>query len=154
MFTRRIMSFPGHGSTNPFAELDRMRRQMDALSGMFYRGMPEQRAQSAGVFPLLNLTESQNNYYIRAELPGMKAEDLGIQIVDKTLTISGERKISEEGEKIRYHRRERDAGKFSRAISLPGDIDNSKIEARMQDGLLMVTVPKAEAAKPRQITIR
>jgi HSP20 family protein len=83
----------------------------------------------------------------------MKAEDLGIQIVDKTLTISGERKIPEEGEKIRYHRRERDAGRFSRAIGLPGEIDNGRIEAQMRDGLLTVTIPKAEAAKPKQIAV-
>lgn len=154
MFPRSFLNFPGVGSTSPFAELDRMRRQMDALSGMFYRGMPERRVMSAGVFPLLNLTENQDNYYIRAELPGMKAEDLGIQIVDKTLTISGERKIQEEGGKIRYHRRERDAGKFSRAIGLPGEIDSDRIEAQMRDGLLTVTIPKAEAAKPKQITVK
>lgn len=153
MFPRNLLNLPGFSSTNPFAELDRMRRQMDTLSGMFYRGMPERRVMSAGVFPLLNLTENQDNYYIRAELPGMKAEDLGIQIVDKTLTISGERKIPGEGEKIRYHRRERDAGKFSRAIGLPGEIDNERIKAQMRDGLLTVTIPKAEAAKPKQIAV-
>jgi HSP20 family protein len=126
---------------------------MDALSGMFNRRMPERRLMSAGVFPLLNLTENQDNYYIRAELPGMKAEDLGIQIVGKTLTISGERKILEEGEKIRYHRRERDEGRFSRAIGLPGEIDNDRIEAQMRNGLLTITIPKAEAAKPKQIAV-
>jgi HSP20 family protein len=83
----------------------------------------------------------------------MKAQDVGIQIVDKTLTISGERKILDEGEKVRYHRRERDAGRFSRAIGLPGEIDSEKIEAQMREGLLTITVPKAEAAKPRQITV-
>ena len=154
MFTRSFLNFPGFGSNNPFAELERMRRQMDALSSIFFRGMPERRGLSAGVFPLLNLTENQENYYIRTELPGLKAEDLGIQIVDKTLTISGERKIPEEGEKAKYHRREREAGKFSRAIGLPGDIDSDKVEAKMRDGFLTITIPKAEAAKPRQITVK
>ncbi len=153
MFPRTVLNFPGFGSTSPFNEFDRMRRQMDALSGMFLRRMPERRVLSAGVFPLLNLTENKDNYYIRAELPGMKAEDLGIQIVDKTLTISGKRKILDEGERVRYHRRERDAGKFSRAISLPGEIDSDRIKAQMLDGLLTVTIPKAEAAKPKQITV-
>jgi HSP20 family protein len=153
MLPRSILNFPGAGSTNPLAEMERMRRQMDALSGMFFRGTPERRVLSAGVFPLLNLTENEDNYYVRAELPGMKAQDVGIQIVDKTLTISGERKILDEGEKVRYHRRERDAGRFSRAIGLPGEIDSEKIEAQMREGLLTITVPKAEAAKPRQITV-
>ena len=153
MFPRNLLNLRGSGITNPYAELERMRRQMDGLSNMFFRGMPERRVLSAGVFPLLNLTENKDNYYIRAELPGMKAEDLGIQIVDKTLTISGERKIPEEGESVRYHRRERDAGRFSRAIGLPGEIDSDRIKAKMRDGILTVTIPKAEAAKPKLITV-
>jgi HSP20 family protein len=83
----------------------------------------------------------------------MKADELGVQIVEKTLTISGERKIPGEGENVRYHRREREAGRFSRAIGLPGEIDSEKIEAKMRDGILTIAIPKAEAAKPRQITI-
>ena len=153
MFSRNLLNLRGFGLANPYAELERIRRQMDGLSNMFFRGTPERRVLSAGVFPLLNLTENKDNYYIRAELPGMKAEDLGIQIVDKTLTISGERKISEEGEKTKYHRRERDAGRFSRAIGLPGEIDSERIDAQMRDGLLTVTIPKAEAAKPKQIAV-
>jgi HSP20 family protein len=153
MLPRSIFNIPGYGSTNPLVEMEQLRRQMDALSGMFFREMPVRRVLSAGVFPQLNLTENKDNYYVRAELPGMKADELSIQIVDKTLTISGERKILNEGEKVRYHRRERDAGKFSRAIGLPGDINNDRIEAQMRDGLLTITIPKAEAAKPRQITI-
>ena len=154
MFPRNLLNFQGFGSTNPYAELDRMRRQMDALSNMFFRGTPERRVLSAGVFPLLNITENKDSYYIRAELPGVKAEDLGIQVVDKTLTISGERNIPKEGEKAKYHRREREAGKFSRAIGLPGEIDSDKIEAQLSDGLLTVTIPKAEKTKPKQITVK
>ncbi len=153
MYARKLYNYPGFSSMNPFNEFERLKRQMDALSGTFHQKMPEHRILSAGVFPLLNLTENKDNYYIRAELPGIKAENMGIQIVDKTLTISGERKIPEEGDKITYHRREREAGKFSRAISLPGEIDSDKIEAQMRDGLLIVTIPKAEAAKPKQIAV-
>ena len=153
MLPRSIFSFPGFGSTNPFTEMERMRQQMDALSGMLSRGTPWRREQPAGVFPLLNLTENKDDYYIRAELPGITGEELGIEIVDKTLTISGERKIPEEDKKVRYHRREREAGRFSRAITLPGEGDSDKIRAHMRDGLLTITIPKAEAQKPRQITV-
>jgi HSP20 family protein len=135
-------------------EMERMRRQMDALSGMLYRRPERWREASAGVFPLINLTEDENNYLVRAELPGMKAEDLDIQILDKSLTISGERKILSEGEGATYHRRERDAGKFSRVIGLPGEVDGGKADARMINGLLTVVIPKAAAAKPRQIAIK
>jgi HSP20 family protein len=154
MYPKNLLNLYGFSSTNPFAELERMRRQMDALSGRFFRSIPEGRVLSAGVFPLLNLTENQDNYYIRAELPGLRAEDLNIHIVDKTLTISGERNIREEGEKSMYHRREREAGKFSRAIGLPGAIDRDKVEAQMRDGLLTITIPKSDAVKPKQITVR
>ena len=139
---------------NPFIEMERIRRQMDSLSGMLFREGPRLRGVSAGVLPLLNLTQNTGYYFVRAELPGMKAEDLDIQIVDKTLTISGERKIQAEGEKVKYHRREREAGRFSRAIGLPGEVDSDRIEAQMRDGFLTVTIPKAEAAKPKQIAIK
>ena len=153
MLPRSIFSFPRFGSTNPFFEMERMRRQMDALSGVVFGEAPWRRELSAGVFPLLNLTESKDSYYVRAELPGIKAEDLGIEIVNKALTISGERKIPKEGEKVKYHRREREAGKFSRVIALPGEVDNAGTQAQIRNGILTITIPKAEATKPKQITV-
>jgi HSP20 family protein len=126
-----------------------MRRQLDTL---FEEGASPQR-MSAGVYPLINLTEDQGNYYIRAELPGVKAAELDIQASVNNLAITGERKITEE-EGARYHRKEREAGKFSRIIGLPGDIDADKVDAKLEDGILTVVVPKAEAAKPKQITVR
>jgi HSP20 family protein len=113
-------------------------------------GMP---SLHAGVFPSINLTEDQETYHIRAELPGISAEDLDIQATGNNLSISGERKIEAENDSVRYHRREREAGKFSRAISLPGDIDPDGVSASLADGVLKVSVPKAEKAKPKQITI-
>jgi HSP20 family protein len=153
MFPRNFIKLPGFGTIDPFAEMAQMRRHMDALSDLFLRGSPTAREISAGVFPLVNITENRNNYYVRAELPGLKASDLDIQVTGKSLAISGERSIAPEGENVKYHRREREAGKFSRVISLPGEIDNERIEARMTDGLLTVVVPKSEAARPRQITV-
>jgi HSP20 family protein len=69
------------------------------------------------------------------------------------LTIAGERTIPSEGENVRYHRKEREAGKFSRVIGLPGDIDATQVNANMANGMLTVTVAKSEASKPRQITV-
>jgi HSP20 family protein len=153
MFPRSFINLPGFGTIDPFAEMAQMRRHMDALSDLFQRSRPTTREISAGVFPLVNITENRNNYYIRAELPGLKASGLDIQVTGKSLAISGERSIPQEGENVKYHRREREAGKFSRVISLPGEIDSDRIEARMTDGLLTVVIPKSEAAKPRQITV-
>jgi HSP20 family protein len=152
MFARGLFNYPTMGWRHPFAELERMSRQMDRWSqGLL--GRPELGWRAARVFPAINLTEDADNYYVRAELPGIKADALDIQTVGRNLTLSGERTIASEGEHVRYHRREREAGKFSRIIGLPGDINTDKVDAKLVNGLLTVTIAKADAAKPKQITI-
>ena len=152
MLLRRTTRWPAWNWTSPFDELDRMRRQMDVLSQGMSRGLWQEPA--AGVFPLMNVTEDKEKYYVRAELPGFKGDDLDISVTGDTLSIAGQRKISPENEKATYHRREREAGRFSRIISLPGQLDTGKVEADCKDGILTVTLPKSEAAKPKQITVR
>ena len=152
MIWRRITGFPTSDWTSPFDELERMRRDMDRLSEGLTRGLL--REPMAGVFPLMNVTEDKDNYYVRAELPGMKADDLDISVTGDTLSISGERKIPGEDEKAQYHRREREAGQFSRIVSLPAQVDTGKVEARCTDGVLTVVLPRAEAAKPKQIAVK
>ena len=132
-------------------QLENMRRQMDNLFGALSGRSFE--PTGAGVFQAINLTEDKDNYYLRAELPGVKNEAIELNVTDNTLTIAGERKIPKEDEKARYHRRERDAGKFSRAISMPGEFDSDKVQANLVNGILTVTVPKAEKTKPRQIAV-
>jgi HSP20 family protein len=152
MILRRLSNLPRWDWRDPFEELERMRRQMDRLfEGLSGRVLGE---PSPGVFPLVNVTESSDNYYVRAELPGVNSSDIDISVTGSSLSISGERKIPPEDEKANYHRREREAGRFSRMINLPGQIDTSKVEARCADGVLSVVLPKSEAAKPKQITIR
>lgn len=151
MIYRRVFGVPSWNSRNAFAELEQMRRQMNRL----WEGVTGESIQSrsAGVFPLVNLTEDQNNYYVRAELPGVQSEALDIKVDANTLSLSGERKIEAEGSNVKYHRREREAGSFSRMITLPGEIDPDKVSANMNLGLLKIVVPKAEAVKPRQISV-
>jgi len=153
MLLRRITDWPTWDWASPFEELEqRMRRQMDRLMEDFSKGFS--REPAAGVFPLMNVTEDKNNYYVRAELPGLKAADLDISVTGDTLSISGERKIPAEEENAQYHRREREAGKFSRIVSLPAQMDTGKVEARCADGILIVLLPKAEAVKPKQIAVK
>lgn len=150
MFYRRMTGFPVWRLRNPSEEVEKMRRQMDQwLDG--FASMSRQGAQ-AGVFPLVNLTEDADRYYVRAELPGVTSDHLDIQATGKSLAIAGERKITV-SEGVKYHRREREAGKFSRIIALPREIDASKVEASLANGILKVMIPKAEAAKPRQISV-
>jgi HSP20 family protein len=75
-------------------------------------------------------------------------------LTGNNLSISGERKIPSEGANVRYHRREREAGTFNRVVALPNDVDTNKVEARHINGILTVVIPKAEVAKPKQITVR
>jgi len=152
MIIRRPIYYPTTGFKSTFEELERMRQDMDRLFGGL--GGRYTAPQTAGVFPLVNLTEDKDGYYVRAELAGLKADELNISATGNTLSITGERKVADEGENVRYHRREREAGTFSRIISLPGEVNSDKVEASLKNGILTVYIPKAEAAKPRQITVK
>ena len=151
MIYRRFFNVPTWRLRSPLEELYRMRHQLDQ---MFEDSRTPYERAGAGVFPLTNLSEDKDNYYVRAELPGVKADELDIQVTANNIAISGERKIAAQEEGARYHRREREAGTFSRMIGLPGDVNTEKVEAKLVDGILTVIVPKAEAAKPKQISIR
>lgn len=130
---------------NVMNDFNRLGRQMD-------RAFSLGRGRNAGVFPLLNMSEDADAYTVRAELPGVKSDDLNLEATAKSVTISGERKADiEEGG--RYHRRERESGKFSRVLGIPGEINPDGIEARMKNGVLVLTLPKAEAVKPRRISV-
>lgn len=152
MLFRRIGDWPTGPVTRPFEELERIRRQMDWLMGGLSRGLL--REPAVGVFPLMNVTEDMDSYYVRAELPGLKSDDLDISVTGDTLSISGERKFSDEEEQAQFHRREREAGRFSRIISLPTQIDTGEVEARCTDGVLTVVLPKAEGSRPKQIAVK
>jgi len=152
MFIRRPFYFPDESFRSPFRELERMRQDMDRLMEGF--GGRIYRLPTAGVFPLINLTEDKDTYFVRAELPGVKADELDISATGNALSISGERKIGQEDETVRYHRREREAGTFNRIISLPGEVDADKINAELKEGILTIHIPKAEKAKPKQISVK
>jgi HSP20 family protein len=152
MIYRKMIGGPTWNLRSPFNELERLRRQMDSFLGRVSgSSLPD---LHAGVFPSINLTEDEDSYHLRAELPGISAKDLNIQATGNNLSISGERRIATEKENVRYHRRERESGKFSRAISLPGDIDPDGVNASLANGILKVRVPKAEKVKPKQISIQ
>ena len=152
MLLRRLTDWPASHRGCPFGELERMQRQMDWFTGDLSRGLFGE--PTAGVFPLMNVTEDNDNFYVRAELPGLKPDELNISVTGDTLSLSGERKIQAEDERAQYHRREREAGKFSRIVSLPSQVNTGKVEARSKDGILTLTLPKAEAAKPKKIAIK
>ena len=151
MIFRRI-NYPRYNLRSTFEDLEKMRNEMarlfDQATGRSFR------ATTAGVFPLVNVTEDKDSYFVRAELPGLKAEALNITVTGNNLTISGERKIPSEGDNVKYHRRESEAGSFNRIIALPRDVATDHVEAGLADGILTVTIPKAEEAKPKQIAVK
>lgn len=149
---KKLVDLPTYGWRSAFDDLEKMRQNMNRLFGQV-SGRPYWQTH-AGVFPLVNIFEDADKYLIRAEIPGMQSDAIDISATGRSLTISGERMILSEGENVRYHRREREGGTFSRVISLPDDIHLEKIDARYEDGILTITIPKALAAKPTRIEVR
>jgi HSP20 family protein len=149
MIIRRFYDWPGESGAS---ELNRMRSEMEALFGRLSEALPG--GFGAGVFPLINVSEDRDSLYVRAELPGIKADEIEISATGNSLSIAGERKVAAENEVGSYHRREREAGVFRRTIQLPNDIESDKVEARYANGILTVTLPRAEVSKPKQITVK
>jgi HSP20 family protein len=104
--------------------------------------------------PLVDITEDEKEYLIKAELPEMKKEDVRLTVENDVLAISGERKFEKEEKGRKYHRVERAYGSFVRSFSLPEDADGSKVTADFKDGMLQVHLPKSEKAKPKAIEIK
>jgi HSP20 family protein len=136
---------------SPFvSEFGKLQREMTRLWDQYSQ---EASSEGTGVFPLVNVWEDHDNFYVSAEIPGVDDKDLDITVASDSLTIKGERTIETE-EGVSYHRRERSAGKFSRVIALNNRINPDKVEAKLTDGVLTVTIAKAEETKPKQITIK
>ena len=138
---------------NAFAEFDQLRREMLRMFGTV-AGNDSGREMSAGVFPPMNVTQDDHNFYLRAEVPGISAKDLSISALRNRVSISGKRVIPRENERVSYHRKERAEGEFNRTVTLPGEVVADRVEARYSDGILALTLPKAEEANPRQIAVK
>jgi HSP20 family protein len=104
--------------------------------------------------PLVDITEDDKEYLIKADLPEIKKEDVKISVVDGVLAISGERKYEKEEKGKKYHRVERSYGSFERSFSVPADAEEEKVSAQFKDGVLMVHLPKGENAKPKRLQIK
>jgi HSP20 family protein len=105
-------------------------------------------------FPLVNFSEDEGHIYIESLVPGVEPKDIDLSVLRNTLTISGERKPFVEKEGQIVHRAELGSGKFSRTIGLPVDIDPDNIHAQCKDGIMQITLAKAEHAKPKKIEIK
>ncbi|GAB4540228.1 MAG: hypothetical protein Fur0020_09280 [Thermodesulfovibrionia bacterium] len=124
-------------------ELERMRERMERL---FYETTYE--------FPPVNLSASNEDAIVTTVLPGINPEDVEITVSGKTLTLKGSRKAEEIGDDGAYHRRERWSGQFSKTIDLPFNVEADKVKGCYSKGILRITLPRAEAEKPKRIEIK
>jgi HSP20 family protein len=142
-------------------QMDALRQRIDrAFDDFGFQAPPFFRAaflpgRMARAYPLVNLHEDNDNLYVEAMAPGIDPDSLNLVVVHNTLTISGEKKgPPDEIGTDAFHREERAGGKFVRTIALPVEIDDSKVNAEYKDGLLLVTLPKSERAKPKRINVQ
>lgn len=143
---------------NPLSEMEVLRREIDRTLGN-YGGewfFPFFRAFSTRetVYPRINISDDENNVYIEALAPGLNPENLQLTVINNTLQINSEKQaLTAEIKPEDFHRNERVSGKFTRVITLPVEVNAENVKAEYRDGLLEIVVPKAEAAKPKQITV-
>jgi HSP20 family protein len=133
-------------------DLARLHGEMDDLFGGFFRGFD---GPFAGykAWPAIDVAEEEDSIIVRAEVPGCKADDINISVHGNMLTISGEKKLSEEKKEKSYYHVESSYGSFKRELTLPTDVDQSKIDATCKNGVLSVILPKAEKAKAIKVKI-
>jgi len=108
----------------------------------------------APTYPAMNVWTNDEGAIVTAELPGVKPEDLDISVAEDTLTLTGSREPEEVGEGVTYHRRERGFGRFSRVFQLPFQVESDQVEAVFEKGVLQISLPRAEADKPKKITVK
>ena len=125
---------------NPFAGLEEIHRELN-------------RAFDTAFAPALDVVEEQENFLVKVDLPGLSKDDVSVTIQDNFLTIKGERKHEVEKKEANFHHRECVHGTFARTIELPTRVDAGKVEATFRDGVLHVTLPKSEEAKPKEIKV-
>ena len=138
---------------NPFSDAVGFQSEMNRLFDDFFPARREGNGNTALWHPTVDVHEDEHSYLIDAELPGLKKEDVKVNFQDGVLTISGERKYENESKEKNAHRVERFYGKFSRTFNFPSTINGDGISASYDNGVLKITVPKAEEVKPRQIAV-
>jgi HSP20 family protein len=142
---------------DPFFELTSLQDRVNQLFNQSFGGFDgfgfEQPLTSAEFLPPVDILETEQNIVLKAEVPGVKVEDLKITLENNVLTITGERKFKEEENEENYHRVERRYGKFTRSFNLPVGVAVENVVATFEHGVLTITLPKREEYKPKQITI-
>jgi HSP20 family protein len=138
----------------PSRELSSLRREMDSLWSRFFGESRIPRLFEEEWLPSVDISETKDNLVIKAELPGLEAKDIDVSMSGDVLIIKGEKKMEEEKKDEHYHFRERYAGSFQRSLKLPAGVKSDDIGATFKNGVLTITLPKAEEAKKKKIEIK
>jgi HSP20 family protein len=136
-----------------FGRLSDLRDEIDRLFDSPLTELTRTSQLLSGWTPALDVHEDKNNFIVKAELPGMKKEDIEVSLHDGTLSISGERKSETKHEDAEVYRAERFFGRFQRTVALPAPVAADKVKAAYKDGILTISLPKTEEAKPKQIDV-
>jgi len=139
-----------HGQNDFRDRWNNWQREMDQR--WFARGGAA--SQAASVYPPINIYDDGESFIARAEIPGVDPKSIDVTVTGDTLTLRGKREIAPAGENCCYHRRERSAGEFRRAFSLPDQVDSTKVVASSANGVLEILLPRAEQAKQRKVTVK
>jgi HSP20 family protein len=137
---------------NPFVELDDIQQRLNRL--FLDRTAKTGEASFADFMPPVDIEETDADFIVKADLPDVKKEAIKIHVQDGVLAIEGERRLEKEEKGRRFHKVEREYGRFVRRFALPTEVDADKVRAEFKDGVLQVVLPKAPAAKPRAIDIK
>lgn len=140
-------------STDPFRELFELQRNINELLDESVGAKREDVALKAWA-PAVDVYEDENSFLIKADLPEVRREDVKVSLNENTLSISGERRVEHEDKRENYHRVERSYGQFYRSFTLPPNVNTEAINAQFKDGVLRLTLPKKEEAKPKQIDVK
>lgn len=132
---------------DPWREFRRLQRDMNRWLGGYTGGNVRE-------YPAVNLWSGNDDVVLTAEVPGVEANDLDISVQDNSLTLRGSRQADTLKEGETYHRQERGMGSFVRSVQLPFEIDADKVQAKLEKGILRLTLPRAEAEKPKQIKVK
>ena len=136
----------------PFRDLVNIRTDMDRLFNAFFGTYPDE--TDSFWSPMVDIEESNGNLVVKAELPGMKKDDIKVSVHDNVLSVSGERRQEKETKEKTFHRVERYYGKFMRSIALPKEVNADTIKATYKDGVLNITLQKPESMKPKDIDVK
>lgn len=136
--------------SNVWEEMERLQREMNRL----FETVQPSRHQAAPGFPAMNIWSNEENLIVTAELPGVDSNEIDVNVIGDTLILSGARTPEKLDEGARYHRQERGHGKFTRSLQLPFVVDAGKVEATLENGMLRILLPRAEADKPRKISVK